>query len=321
MRHALSEGDASPGQRPPLPARVGSLAFRSAVMTASGTAGHGVELAGYLDLAALGAVVVKSLSPGPVAGNSGPRLAVSGPCMINSVGLQGPGLPAWLAGELPRLLATGATVVASIWGSSVEDYAEAASLLATAPAGVVAVEVNLSCPNLEEAGRMFAQSEAATARAVAASAACGRPVWAKLSPAVADIVCIAGAALGSGAEALTLVNTLPGMTIDLGRQARLPTTGGGVSGPCLHPVALRSVYDCRAAFPDAGIVGVGGVAGGAGAVRMLMAGADAVQVGTASFADPRAPARVQAELARWCQASGVSDLAEVTSAAHRHGGG
>ena len=240
--------------------------------------------------------------------------------MLNSVGLQGPGVEAWLERDLPPLLATGARVVASIWGTSVEGYGKAASLLASAPAGVVAVEVNLSCPNVEERRGVFAHSAPATAEAVAAASACGRPLWAKLSPNVTDLCEIAAAALGAGAEALTLVNTVMGMAIDPAtRRPRLGGGGGGLSGPAIRPVAVRAVYECRAAFPEAPLVGVGGVASGADAVELLVAGASAVQVGTATFADPRAPARVLEQVGEWCRRHNVSRLVELIGASHDRG--
>lgn len=308
---------ANPTQTVDLATRVGSVELPNPVMTASGTAGHGAELAPYIDLSALGAVVVKSLAPWPWPGNPSPRVTPAGPGMLNSVGLQGPGVEAWLEHDLPPLVAAGARVVASIWGRRVEDYAAAAAALAGAPPSVVAVEVNVSCPNLEDRRRMFAHSPTATAEAVEAAGACGRPRWAKLSPNVADIAEVAGAALSAGAEAVTLVNTLLGLSVDLeARRPSLGAGGGGVSGPGLHPVAVRAVYDCREAFPEAPIVGVGGVATGAEAIEMMMAGAGAVQVGTATFVDPRAPARVLAEIAGWCRRHRVRRVHELIGAAH-----
>ncbi len=282
---------------------VGSVRLPNPIMTASGTAGHGIELADYGDLSALGAVVVKSLSVREWPGNPAPRVHEVGTGMLNSVGLQGPGLPAWLEHELPALTALGARVVVSIWGQSVADYAAAAALLAEATRGgsaLVAVEVNVSCPNVEDRSRMFAHSASATAEVLAATA-CGLPRWAKLSPNVPDVTEIAGAALTAGAEGLTLVNTLLGLALDLktGRPA-LGAGGGGLSGEVVHPVAVRAVWECRAAFPAAAIVGVGGVASGEDAVEFLMAGADAVQVGTATFRDPRAPWKVLRQVSRWC---------------------
>jgi dihydroorotate dehydrogenase (NAD+) catalytic subunit len=286
-------------------------------MTASGTSGHGAELASYIELGSLGAVVVKSLSAEPYPGNPAPRVHGTSAGMLNSVGLQGPGVESWLERDLPPLLETGARVVASIWGQRVDDFAKAATMLSDAPPEVVAIEVNVSCPNLEDRRQMFAHSPTATAEAVSASAAGGRPCWAKLSPNVADLCEIAGAALDAGAESLTLVNTVLGLAIDPEtRVPRLGAGGGGLSGPAIHPIAVRAVHDCRAAFPTASIVGVGGVTRGTDAVELVLAGAAAVQVGTATFANPRAPSRVLAEVARWCQDHDVTRLAELIGAAH-----
>lgn len=297
---------------------VGSVALANPVMTASGTGGHGAELAAYADLDLLGAVVVKSLSAEPWPGNTAPRLHQATAGMLNSVGLQGPGVAAWLADELPALSATGARVVASIWGRTVDDFGAAAALLQAAPPEVVAVEVNLSCPNLG-GGHLFAQSPAATAEAIEASAACGRPRWAKLTASVTDLVEISGAAMAAGAAALTLVNTVPGMAIDPEtRRYRLGAGpgGGGLSGPAIHPIAVRAVHDVHAALPGAPIVGVGGVTVGEDAVELLLAGASAIQVGTAIFADPRAPWRVLQELRRWCAGHGVTQVSELIGGAH-----
>lgn len=294
---------------------VGSVSLPNPVMTASGTAGHGAELGAYGALGDLGAVVVKSLSPGPWEGNAAPRVHEVAAGMLNSVGLQGPGVPTWVAVELPALVAAGARVVASIWGRRVEEFARAAAGLVGAP-GVVAVEVNVSCPNVEDRSRMFAHSPSATAEAVEAAGAAGLPRWAKLSPNVADLCEVAGAALGAGAETLTLVNTLLGMSVDVERRRpTLGAVGGGLSGPALHPVAVRAVWECREAYPDAGIVGVGGVANGTDAVELMLAGADAVQVGTATFRDPRAPWKVLAGVERWCRHHRVGRVADLVGAA------
>jgi dihydroorotate dehydrogenase (NAD+) catalytic subunit len=301
---------------------VGSVELAAPVLTASGTAGHGAELAAYVELARLGAVVVKSLAATSWPGNPAPRVHPTAAGMLNSVGLQGPGVAAWRERDLPSLLERGATVVASIWGRTVEEFAAAARLLRGAP-GVVAVEVNVSCPNLEDRSRMFAHSATATAEAVDAAGAAALPRWVKLSPNVADVVEIAGAALAAGADALVLVNTVLGMAIDPARRTfRLGSGpgGGGLSGPAIRPVAVRAVHDCRAAFPAAGIVGVGGVARGVHAAELMAAGADAVEVGTATFADPRAPARVLAELERWCRRQRVGAVRDLVAAVHRPGG-
>ena len=302
---------------PDLATRVGSVELANPVMTASGTAGHSDELAAYFDLSTLGAVVVKSLSYEPWPGNPAPRVHEATAGMLNSVGLQNPGVEAWLAHELPALAATGARVVASIWGRTTEEFALAAGALAAAGPEVVAVEVNVSCPNLEDRSRMFAHHPDTTAAAVEAVAPVGRPRWAKLSPNAADLVEIAAAARAGGAEAVTLINTVMGMAIDVrSRRPVLGAGGGGLSGPAIHPVAVRAVWDVHQALPDLAVVGVGGVMGAEDAVELLMAGASAIQVGTATFADPRAPSRVVAGLQRWCRRNGVHRLAELIGAAH-----
>ncbi|MGH9227668.1 MAG: dihydroorotate dehydrogenase [Acidimicrobiales bacterium] len=293
---------------------VGTVTLANPVMTASGTAGHGAELAAYGDLADLGAVVVKSLHADPWPGNPPLRVHETAAGMINSVGLQGPGVDAWLAHDLPALAATGARVVASVWGRTVEEYRRAAELLAAAPDAVIALEVNLSCPNTEAGRDLFAHSAADTRAAIEATAGCGRPRWAKLSPNVAHLEEIAAAADGAGAEAVTLVNTVMGLAIDPeSRRFRLGSGphGGGLSGPAIHPIAVRAVFDVHRALPAVPIVGVGGVASGADAAELLLAGASAVQVGTATFADPRAPHRVLGELQGWASRQGVARMDEV----------
>ncbi len=301
-----------------LSTRVGSVRLACAVLTASGTAGVGDELAAYGELDGLGAVVVKSLAAFAWPGNPAPRLATWGASMVNAVGLSGPGVAAWRADGLTRLRRRGATVVASIWGRTVAEFEAAAAGLAGAE--VVAVEVNASCPNLEGRREIFAHSPEATAAVVEAAGAAGLPRWAKLSPNTPDLVEVAGAALAAGAEALVLVNTVLGMVIDVeARRPALGHGGGGLSGGAIAPIALRAVYDCREAFPEAAIVGVGGIATGEDAVAMAMAGADALEVGTATFADPRAPFRVRDELDRWLDDHGVASLGEIVGVAHGDG--
>jgi dihydroorotate dehydrogenase (NAD+) catalytic subunit len=303
-----------------LSTRVGSVGLPNPILTASGTAGYGAELGGYVDLASLGAVVVKSLSAEPWQGNAAPRVHETVAGMLNSVGLHNGGVSDWLERHLPELRRSGARVVASIWGFTVADYERSASLLAAAGPEVVAVEVNLSCPNLGADHRIFAHSESDTARVMAATEGCRRPRWAKLSPNVTDITAIAGAALGAGAEAITLINTVTGMGIDAaGHRPWLGGRGGGLSGPAIHPIAVRAVFDCRAAFPGAGIVGVGGVSRAADAIELMEAGADAVEVGTATFADPRATARILAGMRRWCAQAKIPRVADVIGAAHAVG--
>jgi dihydroorotate dehydrogenase (NAD+) catalytic subunit len=309
--------------RADLSTRVGSITLPNPVLIASGTAGHSTELGGYVDLATLAAVVAKSVGVEPWPGNPGPRVVQTPAGMLNAVGLQGPGVAAWRHDELPLLVDRGARVVASIWGRRTEDFAEAAEALAGAE-GLVALEVNVSCPNIEDRSRMFAHSPGATAAAIEAAGAAGLPRWAKLSPNVPDIVEIAAAAIDAGAEALVLVNTVLGMAIDpVKRSYRLGSgpAGGGLSGPAIRPVAVRAVHDVRAAFPEIGIVGVGGVARGVDAAELIVAGANAVEVGTATFDDPRAPARVLAELNRWCRRHAVTSISDLVGAVQRKAAG
>lgn len=300
--------------------QVGSLTLPNPVMVASGTAGHSTELAAYLDLSALGAFVVKSLSPEPWDGNPGPRVHQTPLGMINSVGLQGPGIEAWLATGYPALRAAGVErIIVSIWGRSVEEYARAAQMLADAPPEVIGVEVNLSCPNLEGGRHLFAHDPQLSATVIERCAVADRPLWAKLSPNTDRLREVAGAVAAAGAESVTLTNTLLGMSIDIeSRRPRLGSgaAGGGVSGPAIHPVAVRAVYDCRVAHPDLPIVGVGGVAAAADAIEFLLAGAQACQVGTATFADPRTPQRVADGIRDWCDSRSIERVRDLSGGAH-----
>lgn len=299
--------------------RVGSVTLANAVMTASGTSGHGTELGSHMDLSALGAVVVKSMMAEPWAGNPSPRLHPVPGGMLNSVGLQGDGIGHWVANDLPDLVACGATVVASIWGRSVDEYAAAAEMLAGVDPAVVALEINLSCPNLDGGKHLFAHDPVAAAEVVAATAAAGLPRWAKLSANTDRVVEVAAAVCEAGAEAVTLINTLMGMVIDVDEASPVlgsGGSGGGLSGPAIHPVAVRTVFDVHAALPEVPIVGVGGIVDARGALEMLMAGADAVQVGTASFSEPRSADIVRTGLEHWCFRHGVGAVTELKGRAH-----
>ncbi len=294
---------------------VGSVALRSPVMTASGTAGHGDELAGYGELNELGAVVTKSLAAFAWEGNPAPRIAASNEHLLNSVGLAGPGVEAWRANDLLSLVRRGATVVGSIWGRSVLEFEQAAE--AMRGADIVALEVNTSCPNLEKGREIFAHSPSATGEIVAAARVAGVPLWVKLSPNTPQLLEVAQSAIHSGAAALVLVNTVLGLGIDVEtRRPTLGSGGGGVSGPGILPIALRAVFECREAFPETPLVGVGGVRCGEDAVAMLMAGANALEVGTATFANPRAPWIVQREIDQWMTRHHVGTVQELIGVAH-----
>lgn len=313
-RHRPDAGDAVD-----LAVTVGPVALPNPVVTASGTYGHGDEVARLGDAAAIGAITAKSLSADPWAGKPAPRLHMTASGMINAVGLQGPGVEAWLRDDLPALRAVGARVIVSIWGTSVDDYARAAAMLrAVDPAArddLLALEVNVSCPNLHKRSEMFAHDPDATRDVLRAviGADPGLPVFAKLSPNVTDLVAIARAAVDAGVDGLTLVNTLMGLLVDVEtRRPALGGGGGGLSGPAIKPVALRAVHDVSRALPGVPIIGTGGVASGVDAVEMMMAGAHAVGVGTVNFLDPRAPQRIARELAEWCAAHGVTRVSELT---------
>ena len=297
---------------------VGSVHLRQPVLTASGTAGHSSELNHYFNMSQIGATVVKSLFATPWPGNPAPRVHPTPAGMINAVGLQGPGMAEWIAKDLPECEKHGVTVVASIWGRTVEEYRQAAEMLAPVAHRITALEVNLSCPNLEGRGGIIAHDAEMSANVIAACAAAGTPLWAKLSPNTDRLIAIAESVVEAGAASLTLTNTLLGMLLNTDTaQPVLGNGGGGVSGRAMFPVALRAVFDVRKAIPHIPIVGVGGIASGNDAIAMMQAGAHAVQVGTASFARPDAAMKVLNEMHAWVRKQGVSRWSEITNAAHR----
>lgn len=294
---------------------VGPIELANPIVAASGTFGHSDEVARLCDPARLGAVTVKSLAAYPWPGNPPPRLHPTAAGMLNSVGLEGPGVEHWVAHELPDLLARGARVIASVWGRSVDDFALAAKQLAPACDRLVAIEVNVSCPNVEDRARMFAHSADATRAAVdvVTRETDGVPVLAKLSPNTADLIEIARAAIGGGAVGLTLINTVFGFAVDAEhRAARLGAGDGGLSGPAIKPIALRAVHDVTRALPGVPVIGTGGVATGVDAVEMLLAGACAVGVGTITFREPRAMLRILDEIVAWCARHRVTRVADLT---------
>jgi dihydroorotate dehydrogenase (NAD+) catalytic subunit len=295
---------------------VGPLRLPNPIVAASGTFGHGAELASLCDPRDLGAVTTKSVAVFASEGNPPLRVAEApGGGMINSVGLPGPGVDAWIADDLPALEARGARVIASIWGRTVADFEAAAARLKEVAHRVVAIEANLSCPNVEARAHVFAhapETTRAATRAVVDALGGAVPVFAKLSPNVTDLVEIAGAALDGGATGLTLVNTVMGLVVDVSTRApRLGAGGGGVSGPPIKPVALRAVWEVSRAYPGTPIIGTGGVSTGEDAVAMLLAGASAVGVGTATFLDPRATLRIVDELGAWCAHNDVARVRDL----------
>ena len=306
--------------------RVGSVELKSPVMNASGTAGHGTELHRYVDLSSLGAFVVKSLAPFEWAGNASPRLSPTTGGMLNAVGLQGPGIEYWITHDLPNLLDVGANIVVSIWGFGVDDYAQAAQMLRPVAHQLSALEINLSCPNTKSATdssarhAIFAHEPQLVEEIVKASNIDGVPAWAKLSPNTHLVIEGARAAQRGGAQAVTLINTALGMSMN--PETGLPSLGnggGGLSGRSVHPIAVRAVYEVAANVPGLPIVGAGGVTNGWEAIELMLAGASAVQVGTASFAEPRAMSRIQREMIQWAKRHDVNEWSEIVGLAHRGG--
>jgi len=290
------------------------------IMTASGCAAAGRELSQFIEVAALGAVVTKSIMLAPRAGRATPRMAETPSGMLNSIGLQGPGIDAFLERDLRWLVEAGARAVVSIAGSSVAEYGALAERL-RASAGVTAIEVNISCPNVESRGEVFACDPVAAGAVLAAvrsAADPAVPVFAKLSPDVTDLVSVAAACAEAGADGLTLINTLLGMAVDpVSMRPVLAGTTGGLSGPAIRPVAVRAIWQVHRALPAVPIMGVGGVRTGLDALELVLAGAAAVQVGTAIFGDPSAPVRVLGELEAALAERGFGKFTDAVGFAHR----
>jgi dihydroorotate dehydrogenase (NAD+) catalytic subunit len=297
------------------------------VMTASGCAANGRELHRFFPVSELGAFVTKTVMRDPRSGRGTPRMAETASGMLNSIGLQGPGIDAFVAEDLPWLESAGARVLVSIAGNTAEEFGEVADRLAAGPAfgAVVGVEVNISCPNVANRGLVFACDAASSERVVSLvrdRLPAGTPIFAKLTPDVTDIVSIAAAALAAGADGLTMINTLLGMVIDTDRlRPQLAGVTGGLSGPAVRPVAVRALFQVTAAMragaiPTAPLIGVGGVRTGRDALELVAAGACAVQVGTATFNDPAAPRRVLDELEAEVARHGFGRVADVVGIAH-----
>jgi dihydroorotate dehydrogenase (NAD+) catalytic subunit len=304
---------------PDLRTRLGNIELPNPILTASGCASSGRELAQFIDVSRIGAVVTKSVMLAPRAGRPTPRMAETASGMLNSIGLQGPGIDAFLQRDLPWLLSRGARTVVSIAGSTVDEYAELAARLSDA-AGVTALEVNISCPNVEHRGQVFAcdaVDAGAVVEAVRARTRYDIPVFAKLSPDVTDIVSIARACVSAGADGLSMINTLLGMAIDMETlRPALAGLTGGLSGPAIRPVAVRCIWQVREALPDLPIIGMGGVMTGRDALELIVAGASMVSIGTALFHDPSASARIIRELDEELASRGIERLSEAVGLAH-----
>lgn len=293
-----------------------NLVLRNPVLTASGTFGYGLEYEPFFDLASLGGVVVKGISPRERSGNPPPRI-VETPCgMLNAIGLQNVGVERFAREKLPALRERDTAVVVNVYGHRVEDYVAVAERLEREP-GIAALELNLSCPNVAEGGLEIGRSPAAVERVTrAVRDVTNRPLWVKLTPNVTDITEPARAAVAGGADALSLVNTFVGMVIDIERRRPVLSHGtGGLSGPAIRPMAVAMVWQVARAV-EVPVIGIGGIASVRDVVEFLLAGARAVQVGTANFGDPSVAARLVAGLSRWCAEHGVEDVNELVGAAH-----
>jgi len=292
-----------------LATRVGDLTLANPIMAASGTYGYGLDLLDFCPPERLGGFVSKGLSPLPRAGNRTPRTVETAAGMINSIGLQNIGVEAFCRDALPRLAERGAVVVVNVFGERPEAYAEVIARCERED-GIAGYELNVSCPNVTAGGMEFGHDPAPLERLTAlCRRGTARPLWVKLSPNAPHLVDTARAAMAGGADALTLINTLRAIAIDAAaRRPVLATAYGGLSGPAIKPLALRMVWDVHKALPGVPLVGIGGIESGRDAVEFLLAGASAVQVGTAIFRDPAAPLRIVAELERFCAEQGVSDV-------------
>jgi dihydroorotate dehydrogenase (NAD+) catalytic subunit len=298
-----------------LTTRLRDATLPNPVMTASGCAAAGRELAQFFDVSELGAVVTKSIMLDPRSGRPTPRMAETPSGMLNSIGLQGPGIDGFLARDLPWLAQQHARAIVSIAGSTLGEYAELARRVGHSP-GVAAVEVNISCPNVENRGLVFACDPYQAAKVISVvrrETPRGIPVLAKLSPDVTSIVDDR-----AGADGLVMINTLLGLAID--PDTLRPVLGGvtgGLSGPAIRPVAVRCVWQVHQAMPDVPVVGVGGVRTGYDALELMLAGASAVQVGTVIFNDPSAPVRILRELRDELTTRGFERAADAVGYAHR----
>jgi dihydroorotate dehydrogenase (NAD+) catalytic subunit len=300
--------------------KIGSKRFSNPIFTASGCASSGQELSQFFPLSSLGAVVTKSIMTKPRTGRATPRMAETPSGMLNSIGLQGPGIDTFLEKDIPWLIEQQAKIIISIAGETVDEYGVLARRL-RALSGISAVEVNISCPNVENRGQVFAchpDTAVAVIESVRRNIGGELPIIAKLSPDVTDIVEIASAVINAGVDGLALINTLLGMVIDTNSmRPKLAGKTGGLSGPAIRPVAVRAIYQVHQAFPNTPIVGMGGVASGRDAFELILAGASAVSVGTATFGNPNATMQIKEELSQLLTKNGFNDFRDAIGFAHR----
>lgn len=304
---------------PDMRVKLGELELKNPVVTASGTFGFGTEFSPLLDLGDLGAIVVKGLTLEPRQGNPPPRIVETPAGMLNAIGLQNPGVELFISEIMPELKRYQVPVIANISGNSIDDYASLAAMLNHS--GVAAVEVNISCPNVKQGGMVFGTEPEQAAQVTAAVRANTKlPVIVKLSPNVTDVTVIARSAAAAGADALSLINTLQGMAIDVhAKRPALANTFGGLSGPAIKPVALKMVWQVSQAV-DIPIIGMGGIISTQDALEFIMAGASAVAVGTGNFVNPRVTVEIAAGLEDYCRKEGIEAVSQLAGVACKGGG-
>lgn len=293
----------------------GGLTFRNPILTASGTFGYGREFEGLTDLAALGGLVTKGISPQPRFGNATPRICETASGMLNSIGLENVGVDGFRDEKLPYLIRTGTRVLVNFFGVTFDDYVACGAALSTME-GVDALEMNVSCPNIKAGGIEFGTDPRVLRDLVRACRPVVRkPLWIKLTPNTSDIVALATACADGGADGLSIINTITGMAIDArSRRPKIATIFGGLSGPAIKPIALRMVYQVHRAGVPLPISGIGGIQDATDVVEFLLAGASTVQIGTQNFVDPDAAGRITRELGAALEVQGVTDVREIVGA-------
>ena len=297
--------------KPDMSVEIAGIKMRNPVMTASGTFGYGQEFAGYMDLESIGAMITKGLSLKPKAGNNTPRIVETPGGMLNAIGLQNVGIDAFISAKLPFLRKVNTPVIVNLYGNSLEEYGELAARVDDIKE-IAGIEVNISCPNVKHGGIVFGTDPVAAAEVVSlVRRSTKKPLIVKLSPNVTDVVTMAKACVDAGAESISLINTLTGMAIDLkSRRPALANITGGLSGPAIKPVALRMVWQVARAV-KVPVIGIGGIISATDALEFILAGATAVQVGTASFLTPAASQDIVRGMAKWLTDNRVASVREL----------
>lgn len=291
---------------------IAGIEMRNPVMTASGTFGSGREYADFVDLEKLGAIVVKGVTREPRAGNPSPRVCETPSGMLNAIGLQNPGVEAFVDGDLKWLAPLGVPIIVNVAGASIAEYADVAKVLARA-GGVAGLEINVSCPNVKRGGMVFGCDPDMTAKVIAAvrKAASSLPLITKLTPAAGDLVDVARSAEAAGSDAISLINTFPAMSIDVDTfEPKLGSVTGGLSGPAVRPMAVRMVYEVARAV-RLPVIGMGGIMTARDAIEFMLAGASAVAVGTANFVNPRATMDVIEGLEQFVRVRCIESISDI----------